>query len=367
MLAHSEEGYNVLTVTESRALTRAPADREFLLRTAGPADVDALLALAKSGGTGLTNLPPNRRALRQRLEASTGALSDPELREAGAGIMFVVVDTGGSVLATSAVFPRVGVEWPFYSYRQVKQTRDSRTAGRRTSQNLLMLTNDFDGEAEVGGLFVAPEARALSIGKLAARSRYLFMAQHRSWFGERVIAELRGWQNPAGQSPVWEGIGRHFYNMTLAEADRFGSVRGNQFIADLGPRHPIYTSLLSPEAQAALGRPHDDGRGAYAMLMKEGFVDQGYVDIFDGGPTPVAQIDRLETVKSSRQARFAGLSAEPATEALVAAGDGARFRVLRTRVEGEGDELRLRDSAVRGLGLEAGESLRWCPLESEPA
>jgi arginine N-succinyltransferase len=230
-----------------------------------------------------------------------------------------------------------------------------------------VLTNDFDGEAEVGGLFVAPAARALSIGKLAARSRYMFMSMHRAWFGERVIAELRGWQNADGQSPVWEGIGRHFYNMTLAEADRFGSVRGNQFIADLGPRHPIYTSLLSPEAQAALGRPHDDGRGAYAMLMKEGFVDQGYVDIFDGGPTPVAQIDRLQTVRSSREARFTGLSAAPTTDALVAAGEGNRFRVLRTTVHGEGDELRLTESAVRTLGLESGESLRWCPLELEQA
>jgi arginine N-succinyltransferase len=155
--------------------------------------------------------------------------------------------------------------------------------------------------------------------------------------------------------------------MTLAEADRFGSVRGNQFIADLGPRHPIYTSLLSPEAQGALGRPHDDGRGAYAMLMKEGFVDQGYVDIFDGGPTPVAQIDLLETVKNSREARFAGLSAAPVTDALVAAGEGLRFRVLRTKVDGEGSELRLTDTAVRTLDLAAGEVLRWCPLGTSEA
>jgi arginine N-succinyltransferase len=357
----------VLTVIDKNPASKAAAEDVFLLRTAGPDDIDALLMLAKAGGTGLTNLPPNRRALLQRLEASARALHEPDFREAGAGIMFVVVDGFGSILATSAVFPKVGVEWPFYSYRLVRQTRDSRTAGRRSYQSLLVLTNDFDGEAEVGALFVAPAARALSIGKLAARSRYLFMAVHRSWFGERVIAELRGWQNSAGQSPVWEGIGRHFYNMTLAEADRFGSVRGNQFIADLGPRHPIYTSLLSPEAQGALGRPHDDGRGAYTMLMKEGFVDQGYVDIFDGGPTPVAEIDRLQTVTNSREARFAGLTAAPTTDALVAAGEGARFRVLRTKVDGEGTELRLNDTAVRTLNLEGGEGLRWCPLEAERA
>jgi arginine N-succinyltransferase len=349
-------------IEEARVRSCESASGQLILRAAEPADTDALLALAKAGGTGLTNLPPNRRALRQRLEASSAALNDAECRESGAGIMFVVVDGKGAILATSAVFPRIGVEWPFYSYRSVRQTRDSRTAGRRTSQNLLVLTNDFDGEAEVGGLFVAPAARALSVGKLAARSRYLFMAHHRSWFGSRVIGELRGWQDEDGRSPVWEGVGRHFYTMTLAEADRFGSVRGNQFIADLGPRHPIYTSLLAKDAQAALGKPHDDGRGAYAMLIKEGFADQGYVDIFDGGPTLVGEIDRLCTVRDSRSARFAGLSLAPATEALVAAGEGPRFRVVRTRIDGEGDELRLSEEAVRSLALDAGETLRWCPV-----
>jgi arginine N-succinyltransferase len=103
------------------------------------------------------------------------------------------------------------------------------------------------------------------------------------------------------------------------------------------------------------------------MLMKEGFADQGYVDIFDGGPTPVAQIDGLETVKNSREARFAGLSAAPVTDALVAAGEGLRFRVVRTKVDGEGTELRLTDTAVRTLDLEAGEVLRWCPLGSSQA
>jgi arginine N-succinyltransferase len=367
MLLFSGVGGFMLTAGVATRQADSAATVQLLLRTATPGDLDALLALAEAGGTGLTNLPPNRKALGARLEASAAAVNDPAVRDAGAGIIFVIADQDGAIVATSAVFARIGIEWPFYSYRLIRQAGDSRTAERRTHQTLLVTTNDFDGEAEVGGLFVAPAARALSVGKLAARSRYLFMAQHRDWFGNRVIAELRGWQNAAGLSPVWESIGKHFYNMTLAQADRFGSVRGNQFIADLGPRYPIYTSLLPPEAGEALGRPHDEGQGAYAMLLKEGFVDQGYVDIFDGGPTPVADIDRLATVRSSRTGRFAGLSAAPRTDALVAAGEGERFRVLRTLVDGEGEELRLSEPALRLLDLDSGESLRWCPVTVEAA
>ena len=101
------------------------------------------------------------------------------------------------------------------------------------------------------------------------------------------------------------------------------------------------------------------------MLLKEGFNDQGYVDIFDGGPTLVAEIDQLATVRQSRAASFAGLSLAPATDALVAAGEGSRFRVLRTHVDGEGNELRLSEKAMRSLALDAGETLRWCPLQAE--
>ena len=86
----------------------------------------------------------------------------------------------------------------------------------------------------MGGLFVDPTARGHAVGGLTARSRYLFIALHREWFGRRVMAELRGWQDAEGKSPVWEAIGRRFYDMDFEDADRTNAVEGNQFIADLG-------------------------------------------------------------------------------------------------------------------------------------
>lgn len=90
----------------------------------------------------------------------------------------------------------MGAEWPFYSYRLTRQAARSQVVGRTQTQTLLNLVNDFDGEVEVGGLLIDPAMRGHALGSLAARARYMFIAAHRIWFGDRVIAELRGWQGP---------------------------------------------------------------------------------------------------------------------------------------------------------------------------
>lgn len=304
------------------------------VRTATIADLDALYALAVSGGSGLTNLPPDRDALYAKLKASDCAIASAAARAGGAAIM-LMVEHDGQVVGTSCVFPRVGAEWPFYSYRLTRQANRSLAVGRLKAQTLLNVANDFDGECEVGGLFIDPAMRGHALGMLAARARYLFIAQHRDWFGRRVMAELRGWQDAEGKSPVWEGIGRHFYDMDFHEADRMGALSGNQFIADLGPRYPLYVSLLPKAAQEALGRPHDDGRPAYDMLLTEGFVAGDYVDIFDGGPTVVVDIDSVRTIRDARASTVTAI-APGGAPSLVASGSGTAFRVGRGGVTDDG-------------------------------
>lgn len=338
-----------------------PRSTDLVARPGRTDDVDALYDLACAGGVGLTNLPPDRGALAAKLAASEAALGDAAVREGGAPILFLIEAPDGRIAATSCVFARVGGEWPFYSYRMVRQTRTSRAAARSVPQTLLHIANDFDGEAEVGGLFVDPALRGAAAGTLAARTRYLFMAQHRDWFASRVIAELRGWQDGDGGSPVWDALGAPFYSMGLAEADRFGALNGNQFIMDLGPRHPIYTSMLPPAARAALGRPHDDGRRAHDMLIAEGFRQEGYVDIFDGGPTLSADIDSVRTVRASRI-----VSATPATgtgvAALVCAGTGPTFRVVVTATGLAGEKIGLDPAALARLGVRTGAPVRAVSL-----
>lgn len=323
-------GGSVMAATAERVLERvgrsAAASRhaDAVVRAGRADDAEALYTLACADGSGLTNLPADRAALRARLEAGEAAASSAEARARGAAII-LVVESGGAIVGTSCVFARIGAEWPFHSYRLTRQAARSPAVGRSADHVLLHLANDFDGETEVGGLFIDPRARGGALGALAARARYMFIAAHRAWFGQRVIAELRGWQDAEGKSPVWEAIGRHFYGMEFHEADRTGALLGNQFIADLGPRYPLYASLLPAPARAALGRPHDDGRPAYDMLIAEGFRAGDYVDIFDGGPTLVADIDSVRTVREAHAMAVRAIG-DPGGRALVAAGEGMAFR-----------------------------------------
>ncbi|MGB3806424.1 MAG: arginine N-succinyltransferase [Erythrobacter sp.] len=321
------------------------------VRVARASDLDDFLRLAEVGGDGLTNLPPDRAKLAAKLEASEQAIGSPAARAEGAGIL-LMVEHQDRIVATSCIFPRIGVEWPFYSYRLTRQAAVSTAVGRRKSQTLLNLVNDFDGECEVGGLFVDPQCRGMALGQLAARARYIFIAAHRDWFGQKVIAELRGFQDPHGRSPVWDAIGRHFYGMDFSEADRTGALSGNQFIADLGPRYPLYVSLLPKAAQDALDKPHDDGRPALRMLIEEGFRSGEYVDIFDGGPTLTVDIDAVRTIREIRHETFVGAPDDGDRKVLAAAKTGSDFRVAFGRSDGAGGL----DSVIAAtLKLEVGE------------
>jgi arginine N-succinyltransferase len=305
----------------------------WFVRAAREDDVDALLALAEQTGGGFTNLPANRDSLAKRLRwsaesyARTGGLPLNELyflllEEAGSGRI------GGSAL----LYSKLGVDWPFYSYKIATINQTSKELGRNITMEVLHLVNDFNGAAEVGGLFLLPELRADGLGRLLARSRYLFLARHRERFPARIIAELRGWLDDEGGSPFWDGLGRAFFGMPFQEADRFNAVHGNQFIADLMPKYPIYTALLPESARAVIGKPHSSGIPALKMLEKEGFAHEGYVDIFDGGPTVSAQIDHVRTVHDCRKLVVAGLDARVGTgrASLLATGQLTTFRAWQS-------------------------------------
>jgi arginine N-succinyltransferase len=334
-------------------MTETPAIR---IRPVRDDDLDALLILAERAGPGFTNLPPDRDAIARRIERSTALLGgDGEL--SGAIILGLEID--GQVRGCGMVFPRLGVDWPFYSYRISRTTQQSGIGSRRVHFRVLTLTNDLEDCAEVGGLMVDPALRRGGYGRMMARSRYLFIGRHRSLFGERVIADLRGWLDD-GRSPFWDAVGGRFYQISFAEADRINGTEGNQFIADLGPRAPIYVNMLAEEAQAVIGKVHDDGRAARAMLIEEGFRDEGYVDIFDAGPTLVATIDHLKAIRDQRHARFAGAGGgDPRRDHLISRGSGAAFCCTAGSVEVARGEAVTDSRSASLLGLSAGEAFGY--------
>jgi arginine N-succinyltransferase len=187
--------------------------------------------------------------------------------------------------------------------------------------------NDFDGASEVGGLFLHPQARSGGFGALLARSRYMFIARHRERFSDRVVAELRGWTEH-GISPFWEAVGKPFFGSDFYEADRHNALHGNQFIADLMPRYPIYATMLPRSACEAIGRPHEGSVPAKKMLESEGFAFDSYVDIFDAGPTLSVSTDQIRTIRECRplEGSEPGLISRD-TRALLATGTGLDFSV----------------------------------------
>jgi arginine N-succinyltransferase len=191
---------------------------------------------------------------------------------------------------------------------------------------MLSLTTDLEGSSEVGGLFLHPEMRAGGWGSLLARSRYLFIKQHRARFGPRTLAELRGVMDEAGNAPFWDALAGRFFGMTFPEADEFNAVHGTKFIADLMPKTPIYVALLADSGKAVMGQPHPSGRAALRMLEDEGFSYDRYVDIFDGGPTVTASTDNIRTVREAKAETVTEIGDGGPLKMLVAAGRLKNFR-----------------------------------------
>ena len=334
----------------------------FRVRTATPDDLPQLYEMAKLAGSGFTNLPPDRKALGARLERSARAcFSEGEPEE-----LFVLILENaltGEARGTAQLFAHVGQIWPFYSYRLATLTQHSRELGRTFRAEMLNLVTDLEGSSEVGGLFLHPTERAAGLGLLLARSRYLFIAMHRARFGDRILAELRGIIDERGSSPFWDGIGGRFFGMTFEEADTFNAINGNQFIADLMPKHPIYTAMLPEGARSAIGLPHPSGRAAMRMLENEGFATEGYIDIFDGGPTMTARTDRVRSIAEARTLPIAGIveSLPEAPMALVATGNLGHFRCACGKVAETGAGLLVDESISLALGVEPGMTVWLVP------
>lgn len=328
------------------------------MRAATADDLQHLYEMAKLTGGGFTNLPPDRNSLTAKLEGSDAAFArEGDEIESETFVLVLENTETGEVRGTCQLFTAVGQHWPFYSYRITTLTQHSQELDRTVSAEMLSLTNDLGGCSEVGGLFLHPGERAGGLGMLLARSRYLFIAAHRTRFGDRILAELRGIIDERGGSPFWDAIGGKFFGMSFQEADEFNAVHGNQFIADLMPKHPVYIAMLDEAARKVIGLPHPSGRAAMRMLENEGFAYQGYVDIFDGGPTMLAHTDRVHTIADAHHGTIESTALEKGEKALIAAGQMANFRCCYGARELRGDGIAIDARAADLLGVGEGDQV----------
>ena len=262
-------------------------------------DLDGLMNLARSAGVGLTSLPVNEERLTRRISRSVLSFAG-DLERGDQGYVFVLEDVAtGAIGGICALEAAVGLKEPWYNYRVGTIVHASEEMGVYTRHETLFLSNDHTGYSELCTLFLHPDFRVNRNGSLLSKCRFLFMAQFPQLFGKVTVAEMRGYSDEQGSSPFWEALGRHFFSLDFAHADYLTGIGQKAFVAELMPKYPVYIDFLAPEAQAVIGRTHDNTRPAVAMLEAEGFRYEGYVDIFDAGPTVQTYTSEIRAVRES--------------------------------------------------------------------
>jgi arginine N-succinyltransferase len=344
----------------------------FVIRPIARDDLPAVLALSERTGSGLTTLPANRERLLERIERSLASFDKVAARQ-DACYMFVLVeanDTAGQrVVGISAIEAAVGLSEPWYNYHVGTLVHASRTLGVYTVTPTLFLSNDHTGHSELCSLFLDERYRVGKNGPLLAKSRLLFIAEFSELFATKIFAELRGRLEADGTSPFWEGLGRHFFAMEYSRADYLTGTGQKSFIAELMPKHPVYVNLLPPAARDAIGAVHADTLPARAMLEQEGFRYEGYVDIFDAGPTVECTRDNIDAIRRASVMPCTLGEEDPVPDSLtddvlwlVCNRQFGGWRALVTTAPARVDRFPLLPFAADALGLREGDSVRAVPL-----
>jgi arginine N-succinyltransferase len=139
---------------------------------------------------------------------------------------------------------------------------------------------------------------------------------------------------------------------------------GNKsFIAELMPRQPLYTCLLTEQAQAVIGKAHPNTEPALKILGDEGFAHKGYVDIFDAGPVIEAPVSKIRSVRDSQSLTLTiGTPDEQAPVWLIHNRRLENCRVTSARGHLHGQGLVVDRLTAKRLQVQPGDTVRAVPL-----
>lgn len=335
------------------------------VRPANPDDLQLILDIAGSQSARLSSTLPNtEHALTRKIAQSQADLASQNKDNRPRRLLFVLENTDtGQIAGTAGIDARAGNGQPFYNYRRDNLIHASHELNVSRRVEVLYPSHALTDLTLLCAFTLRPELRETSAFELLSRARILFIASHRDWFSNRTVVEIQGVQHDDGNVPFWDSLGRHFFNMDFETADQHSGEFSKTFIAELMPPNPVYVTLLSEDAQGALGKPHPLTRPNYDLLQREGFQPGCYVDIFDGGPVMEARTDSLKTLVASQQKSLHGSETPDGEICLISAGQGAEFRCLLTPVaETLTDEVKVPVSTWHALNCSAGDRVRISPL-----
>ena len=329
-------------------------------------DLPAVQHLASLTGYGLTTLPRDEKFLRRRIRRSERSFEEmaEEDPPGDQQYLFVLEDVcNGEVVGASAIFAKVGGYEPFYAYELETKVHESTILNVRKEIQTLHLVEEHNGPTEIGSLFLAPEHRKEGNGRLLSLGRFLFLAEHPTYFDPMIIAEMRGVVDDTGRSPFWEAVGRHFFQVDYPTVD-YLSMINKQVIAELMPRHPIYVPMLPPEAQAVIMQVHPETRPALKLLEEQGFETFGQLDIFEAGPMVRCALKGISTVQQSDKRPVVKLSKSVGGGDFHVSTSGRDFRAIKTSIEVTDQGVVISELAAQALGVEVGQMVRYAPVRA---
>jgi len=335
-----------------------------LIRPIKRQDKQALLQLAAKTGIGFTSLPQNEAHLEARIERMLATWKG-EAPLSEQGYLFVLEDSATQkVVGISAIEVAIGLKEPWYDFHVGTQVYASKELGIYRQMKKLSLSNDHTGHSELCTLFLDPDYRKNKNGQLLSKSRLLFIAGFKEKFSERIIAEMRGVNDAQGKSPFWESLGRHFFAIDFTEADYLTGIGKKSFIAELMPKHAFYVDFLTEAAQNVIAEVHPSTLPARKILESEGMRYEGYVDIFDAGPTLEAYIEDLRVVKKSRlrQVKVGARELLGEQTLLISNEQYQNFRAILCSPLIDPSTIYLTQAQAQALSVLDGEQLRVVPL-----
>ena len=332
-----------------------------LVRPVTLSDHDEILALAREAGIGMTSLPPDSSVLERKIQRSVNSCNGKPEAEKEDAFLFVLVDTQtNKLVGTTGVVAHVGLRHPFYSYKLSTIVQASSELDVYSYQRVLHMVNDYTGASEIGSLFLLPEYRRDGIGRFLSRSRFLMLAELPHLFSDMVISEIRGVQDDQGDSPFYQNLAKFFFQMEFQRADFIHATQGGQFISDLMPKYPIYVKLLNQQAQDVIGLPLAASQAAMHLLEKEGFRYQGYIDVFDAGPTLQCERTTIRVVRKSKRATLTEIKEVPDDKQYMVSSTALpNFRIAFTGMEKNSTGVTLNKEAAEQLMLKKGDTLRY--------
>ncbi|MGY1892598.1 arginine N-succinyltransferase [Pseudomonas jessenii] len=336
-----------------------------VLRPVEQTDLPQLQQLARDSLVGVTSLPDDSERLRAKIAGSCASFASAAEANGPENYFFVLEDLDEQrLVGCSEILATAGFDEPFYSLRNRHFTSASRELNIEHGVPALSLCHDLNDHTLLRGFHIDSALVRTPFSELLSRARLLFIAAHAPRFAEAVITEIVGYSDEAGNSPFWDALGKHFFDLPYVEAERLCGLQSRTFLAELMPQYPIYVPMLPQAAQDCIGRIHPDGQEAFDILEREGFETNSYIDLFDAGPTLYARTSNIRSIARSQTASVQQRPQIDARGRYLLSNDALHgFRAIMAELDFQPDQpLSLTPAMCAALNVTDGSPIRLIAL-----